>query len=103
MARARKRPRKALGFNDRDHVRLARTYLDRAKRDLQLAKEQENCQPSLNRLVDAQSNYVRAYEHTIASGAGETPPLINVGQQIHDAFTAFGTGPCLRRSPYDKG
>lgn len=103
MARkAFKRRRKALGFNDRDHVRLARNYLARAKRDFQLAQEQEMCRPSLGRLIEAQSNYIRAYEHTIASGAAETPPLIAFGQKVHDAITAFSEGPCMRRSPYDK-
>lgn len=92
-----------MGFDDRTHVRLARDYLARAKRDFQLAQEQEMCRPALSRLVEAQSNYIRAYEHTIASGAGETPPMINFGQKIHDAITNFSTGPCMRRSPYDKG
>jgi hypothetical protein len=104
MARARKRQRKALGSSAETHSRLARDYLRKAKRDFEVAQTQENCRPTLGRLVDAQSNYVRAYEHTVAAGVTNvTPAMISFGQKIHDAITVFSEGPCMRRSPYDKG
>jgi hypothetical protein len=103
MARARQRPRKALGSNPETHSRLAKDYLRKAKRDFEVAQTQENCRPTLGRLVDAQSNYVRAYEHTVAAGVHPPAPMISFGQKIHDAITVFSEGPCMRRSPYDKG
>jgi len=104
MARAQKRRRKTLGSSPETHSRLARDYLRRAKRDFETAKQQENCRPALGRLIDAQSNYVRAYEHTISAGVTDiTPAMVSFGQKIHDAITVFGEGPCMRRSPYDKG
>ena len=59
--------------------------------------------PTMNRLFDAQSNYVRAYEHAVSSGNDVPSSLIDLGQSIHEAIGKFGTGPCVRRSPYDKG
>jgi hypothetical protein len=51
----------------------------------------------MNRLFDAQSNYVRAYEHAVSVGSGTVPEsLIDLGQKIHEAIGKFGTGPCLR-------
>lgn len=102
MARPRRR-RRSLGYGDQTHSRLARDYIRRAKRDLETAQQQENCRPALHRLIDAQSNYARAYEHTLAAGVGEDVAMVSFGQKIHDAITAFSEGPCMRRSPYDKG
>lgn len=97
-----RRNRKSLGDGDQTHTRLSRDYLRRAKRDFQTAQEQENCRPALHRLVEAQSNYVRAYEHAVAAGQHPNAAMIGFGQKIHDAMTAFSAGPCMRRSPYDE-
>jgi hypothetical protein len=102
---ARKRKRKALGSTDRTHEQLARDYLRRAKLDLASAKDTESCLAVYGRLNRASQNYARAYEHVVSTSQGEhgvPKSMIDVGQKIHDAVTSFGSGPCMRRSAYDK-
>lgn len=104
--RPRRRRSRALGSTDRTHERLARDYLRRAERDFQQAQETESCVASYGALVRANTNWARAHEHAMSTAAGRDgipDEMINVGQKIHEAVTKFGTGPCMRRTAYDKG
>jgi len=40
---------------------------------------------------------------TTAGRSGVPESMINIGQKIHDAVGKFGSGPCMRRTAYDKG
>jgi hypothetical protein len=97
----RRRHRKAFGYSEQTHSRLARDYLQRAKNDFAHAQSEPDCRPTLAFLVGAHANLARAHEHA-ASANRELPAADTLRKKLAQAFEAFGEGPCMRRTPYDK-
>jgi len=100
---ARRRHRKSFGSSEQTHARLALDYLRRAKNDFANAQREPNCRPVLAFLVSANTNLARAHEHAASTDRGGLPAADTLRKKLTQAFEAFGEGPCLRRSPYDKG
>jgi hypothetical protein len=79
-------------------------YVNQAARELKRAMETDKCSPSGHHLFNARDSLGRAMAHAVSGDVSQKQrrALHSLDQRINTAIDGYLTGPCVRRSPYDK-